>query len=245
VNGNGGEARYEHGYWGSRTASWRILVRQPNGEMAYVAPGDYVVQGDPDRPELTSFTWPNHDVGATKQVTVFTVHTAAAFEQRCAPAPAPAVDLDEAREIITKLVASLDQAAALPALAVHAAEVDAAAAFRTAVDFQLPRLVAALAEAEPVTASAHTDLWGASLSDAIATADAAHEQRAIALADLEQVLALALQAMAENDCCADPDDPDWRGPAIEQFRADLISLGATPAELDAAGIKTHMSEDVS
>jgi hypothetical protein len=62
-------------------------------------------------------------------------------------------------------------------------------------------------------------------------------RRDVALADLEQALTLALQAMADNDCCADPDDLDWRGPAIEQFRADLRALGVTDAELDTAGIR--------
>lgn len=60
--------------------------------------------------------------------------------------------------------------------------------------------------------------------------------RAESLRGLEHALTLALQAMADNDCCADPDDPDWRGAAIEQFRADLIGLGVEPSELDAAGI---------
>jgi hypothetical protein len=63
------------------------------------------------------------------------------------------------------------------------------------------------------------------------------DPRVAAIADLEHVMALALQAMSENDACADPDDPDWRGPAIDQFRRDLTALGVTPAELDAAGIK--------
>ncbi|HEY2088547.1 MAG TPA: hypothetical protein VGH54_21330 [Mycobacterium sp.] len=58
-----------------------------------------------------------------------------------------------------------------------------------------------------------------------------------ALADLEHALTLALQAMAINDCCADEDDPDWRGPAVAQFRADLAALGVTDDELDAAGIR--------
>lgn len=61
--------------------------------------------------------------------------------------------------------------------------------------------------------------------------------RPAAIEDLQHVMTLALQAMAENDACADPDDPDWRGPAVEQFRRDLAALGVTAAELDAAGIK--------
>lgn len=66
--------------------------------------------------------------------------------------------------------------------------------------------------------------------------EGATERRQV-LADLEQVLTLALQAMSDNDACADPDDPDWRGPTIRQFRADLMAFGVTAEELDAVGIK--------
>lgn len=61
--------------------------------------------------------------------------------------------------------------------------------------------------------------------------------RDAALEDLEHVLTFALQAMADNDACADPDDPDWRAPAIAQFRRDLRSLGVADDELDSHGIK--------
>lgn len=64
------------------------------------------------------------------------------------------------------------------------------------------------------------------------------DERRAALADLEQVMTLTLQAMAANSHCPDADDPDWRDPAVAQFRRDLIALGVTDAELDAAGISS-------
>lgn len=78
----------------------------------------------------------------------------------------------------------------------------------------------------------------ARMSDAQPAAPvAAPSDRRAALEDFEHILTLALHAMAEIDCCAAEDDPDWRGSAVEQFRKDLRALGVTDFELDLVGIR--------
>lgn len=79
------------------------------------------------------------------------------------------------------------------------------------------------------------------IADGEQVADEGITERRQALADLNHVMALALQAMSDNDAGVNPDDPDWRGPAVRQFRDDLIALGVTAEELDAVGIKEDSS----
>jgi len=62
--------------------------------------------------------------------------------------------------------------------------------------------------------------------------------RAEALGGLEHVLTLALFGMEEYERGGPELVEAGRVEAIKQFRADLIALGCTEAELDAAGIKS-------
>jgi hypothetical protein len=62
--------------------------------------------------------------------------------------------------------------------------------------------------------------------------------RAEALTDLEHALTLALSGMDSPVDIGLPLAEHERVEAIEQFRSDLIALGCTAAELDAAGIKS-------